>query len=242
MFRPTPLWPAIRREWSSTWPVGQTFLSDFCSGQTGMSDLRRKGILNRRMRIAHVIAQLDMGGLEKLLVEFARHADRDRFDLRFVSLSTRGTLANDIEEHDWPVVAMQERPDGLRPGLVLRLANLFRRWKVDLVHTHNIKAHLYGAPAARLGGIPALVQTRHGQAVYAGCRSLTAFRLASLVTDQVVCVSLDSKRLAARVGVASRKLRCVWNGIDLARFACTGPHRGGPVVTVAPPSPEKDIQ
>src|SRR5438105_3158366 len=44
---------------------------------------------SRAIRIVHVSLQLDTGGMEKLLVEFARHVDRARFELRFVSLSTR---------------------------------------------------------------------------------------------------------------------------------------------------------
>ena len=33
-------------------------------------------------RVVHLSLGLDVGGQEKLLVEFARHADRQRFDLR----------------------------------------------------------------------------------------------------------------------------------------------------------------
>ena len=49
------------------------------------------------LRIAHVAPGLDMGGLEKVLVELARHTDRSRFDLTFVSLDGRGILADEIE-------------------------------------------------------------------------------------------------------------------------------------------------
>src|SRR4051812_354290 len=67
----------------------------------------------RRIRVAHVVLQLDTGGMEKLLVEFARHADRERFDLRFLCISTRGRLADEIEAQGWTVVSMNE-PPGLR--------------------------------------------------------------------------------------------------------------------------------
>ena len=46
-----------------------------------------------RLRVAHVTLGLDVGGQEKLLVEFARHADREGFELVFVSLTDRGQLA-----------------------------------------------------------------------------------------------------------------------------------------------------
>src|SRR5207302_10638502 len=84
-------------------------------------------IRGRRLRIAHVALGLSMGGLEKLLVEFARHADRERVALRFVSLGSRGSLADDIETCGWPVTALNE-PRRLRLGLVRRLAHVSRGW------------------------------------------------------------------------------------------------------------------
>src|SRR5437588_5772533 len=106
----------------------------------------------RRLRVAHVTLGLDMGGQEKLLVEFARHADRRRFELHIVSLGGRGVLADDIEALGWPVTTLNT-PTGLHPGLVLRLAWLFRRWGADVVHTHDNRPHLYAPPAALLGGV-----------------------------------------------------------------------------------------
>lgn len=178
--------------------------------------------------------------MEKLLVEFARHVDRRRFELRFVSLSTRGVLADEIESLGWPVTALEE-PPGLRPGLMLRLAGLFRRWKVDVVHAHNSRPLVCGAPAARLAGVPLVISTRHGQSYGSNRRQNTTFRLASLLTDHVVCVSHDSVELSARRGVSRRKLRTIWNGIDVQRFAYAGPCPGGPAVMVGRLAPEKDV-
>src|SRR3979411_519405 len=98
--------------------------------------MRNLSLRERRCRIAHVTLGLDMGGQEKLLVEFARRADRDRFDLYFVSLTGRGCLAAAVEACGWPVVALQEL-GGLRPSLVFRLARQLRQWQVDVVHTHD---------------------------------------------------------------------------------------------------------
>src|SRR5262249_57614640 len=88
----------------------------------------------RRLRVAHVTLGLDMGGQEKLLVEFARHADRRRFELMVVSLGGRGVLAEEIEALGWPVETL-DTPTGLRPWLVLRLARPFRRSAAHAVHT-----------------------------------------------------------------------------------------------------------
>ena len=66
-------------------------------------------------RIVHVSLGLEMGGMEKLLVEFARHADRQRHQLHFVCLEGRGRLAGEVEAQGWPVEALGKRP-GIRPG------------------------------------------------------------------------------------------------------------------------------
>ena len=54
-----------------------------------------------------------MGGMEKLLVEFARHADRGRFSLHFLTLGEKGAVAEEIEALGWPV-----EPRGLIDTLV----------------------------------------------------------------------------------------------------------------------------
>ncbi len=193
-----------------------------------------------RLRVAHVTWGLNVGGLEKLLVEFARHADRTRFELHFVSLTTRGTLAADLERLGWPVTALEE-PDGLRPGLVLRLAQLFRGLRPDAVHTHDERPLVYAGAAARLARVPRVVHTRHGQKARNSRRQVFLFRVAAGLADRVACVSDDATSLTLREGVSPCRVVTVRNGIDLTRFAYTGPAPGGPVVTVARLSPEKDV-
>jgi glycosyltransferase involved in cell wall biosynthesis len=193
-----------------------------------------------RLRVAHVTLGLDVGGQEKLLVEFARHADRDGFELVFVSLTGRGLLAADLDTQRWPVVALE--PPGLRPRLVLRLARLFRDLKVDVVHTHDDKPLLYGAPAARLARVRRVLDTRHGRALGLSWRQHLLVRLAARLTDAFVCVSDDCAALSRRQGVRGRRVVTLRNGIDVARFTYAGPQKGGPVVTVARLSPEKDLE
>ena len=193
------------------------------------------------MSVAHMAAQLEMGGMEKLLVEFARHTDREAFDLHFISLGARGKLADDIEACGWKVTALNQAP-GLRPGVVLKLARLFRRLGVDVVHTHNTKPFLYACPAARLARVSKVIHTRHGQRFGASRRDTILFRMLTHLADRVVCVSHDSANLSAAEGVAPDKIRTIWNGIDVARFNYVGPSPDGPVVMVSRLSPEKDVE
>jgi glycosyltransferase involved in cell wall biosynthesis len=179
--------------------------------------------------------------MEKLLVEFARHADRERFELRFLPLGERGSLADEIEGLGWPVVALHSS-GGSRLGRVWRLSRLLREWQIDVVHTHNVAPFIYAAPAARLAGVDRVIHSRHGPLARSGRAGQTAFRWTSGLAHRIVCVSNHTAQVAEEEGIARRRLCTIWNGIDLSRFAYLGPKAQGPVVTVARLAPEKDIE
>lgn len=195
----------------------------------------------RPIRVAHVTQQLDTGGMERLLAEFARHSGRAAVEPCFVSIGARGRVADDIAACGCDVIALAE-PAGLRPGMVYRLARLFHERRIDVVHTHNTKPLLYAGPAARLAGVGGVVHTRHGRRHGATRRQNFLFRLAARCADRVVCVSEDSANLCRREGIDPHLIRTVLNGIDLDRFPCSGPDPEGPAVFVGRLTPEKDVE
>ena len=193
----------------------------------------------RRLRVVHLTGCLDMGGQEKLLVEFAKHADRDRFELRFVSLSTRGDLADDLEGHGWPVETLQLEP-GLHPCVPFRLAKLLRTWQADIVHTHNERPLIYAAPAARLARVAHVIHTKHGRGVGNTRRQNLLVALTARLTDHFIGVSEDCAQLAITKGVPAKRVCTLHNGIDTRQFAYAGSNPTGPAVIVARLCAEKD--
>ncbi|WP_442511950.1 glycosyltransferase [Novipirellula sp. SH528] len=191
-------------------------------------------------RIIHISLGTHVGGMEKLLVEFARFTDRTRFELTFVSLQQRGELAAEIESHQWPVIAM-DKTDGLKPKLVAQLAGVIRRIKPDVVHTHNTTAYLYGVSAAVIARVPRIIHTRHGQRFDSSRRQTRIFRGLSPWVDRVVSVSSDGSRLTIDEGIAAGKALTICNGVDLDRFSLIHERPRGRVIVVARLSPEKDV-
>jgi glycosyltransferase involved in cell wall biosynthesis len=197
-------------------------------------------IVINRILVVHVILQLTTGGMEKLLVEFAKHVDRRRFDLHFVSLTTKGAVAEELEREGWPITALNV-PAGLRPELVFRLASLFRRWKPNIIHVHNSKPLIYAGPSARMARVPCLVYTRHGQRRGATRRQTFLLKAASRCANALVCVSRDAAEQCISEGFPRHKIRTILNGIDLAQFPEIGPTPGAPFVMIGRLSPEKGV-
>ncbi len=195
----------------------------------------------RRRRVAHVSLGLDIGGLERLLVEFARRADRGRFDLIFVSITDRGKLADNLEAAGWPVVAL-DMPPGLRPQIALRLAKLFRERECAVVHTHDDKPLVYGSLAVRLARVRRHVHTQHhGVLPQMTARQGKLVAWAGRLPHAFVCVSRSSAAAMTDLGLSPDRISVIWNGIDLDKYPYAVPKPEGPAVTVARLNPEKDL-
>jgi glycosyltransferase involved in cell wall biosynthesis len=107
---------------------------------------------------------------------------------------------------------------------LLELVGLFRRLRPDIVHTHNPKPGLYGRVAARIAGVPAVVNTVHGlYALPDDPAPKRAFvygleRLAATCSHVELVQNPEDAIVLRRLGVPSRKLALLGNGIDLPRF------------------------
>ncbi|MBL8848861.1 MAG: GT4 family glycosyltransferase PelF [Planctomycetaceae bacterium] len=195
----------------------------------------------RPVRVCHVSMHLKTGGLERLLVEFAKRHDRDRFAPVFVALQDAGPPATEIENLGWPVHALNIAGLGKRRALQ-QLRSLMVKHDVQVVHTHNTYAHYYGSRAAAFARCPVLVNTQHGRGCGAGWKARAQFVLANLRADAVIGVSQDATRLCAAQDWWSRgRMRTIWNGIDTSRFEYAGPKSAPVAVAVGRLSPEKDF-
>lgn len=193
-----------------------------------------------RLGVAHISFSLHTGGMERLLVEFARHADRDQYRLQFFSLTDMGRPGEDIADCGWPIQCLG-KPSGFRLRTVLQLAGLLRSRKIRVVHTHNSGAMIYGALAARIARAGAVIHTRHGQRFGAGRGQTFRFAWTARLVDRVVGVSEDTARQCVSDGIAAKRVRMIRNGIDLTRFTPTEHPADGPAVLVARLAPEKDL-
>jgi sugar transferase (PEP-CTERM/EpsH1 system associated) len=190
--------------------------------------------------VVHVALTLRTGGLEKLLVQFARHHDRVRFVPVFIALRDAGPPAEEIRDQGCGVHVLG--PPRGKWHEVRRLTRLLGQLSPAVVHTHNVHPHFYGGIAARLAGVPAVVHTRHGVAFGDKGQGRRLFWLACRLADRVVSVSEDAARLSARDGgLRAGKGLKIWNGIDVQAFAFRGPAAGGDLVTVSRLEPVKDL-
>ncbi len=195
---------------------------------------------HRPIRICHLSMTLKTGGLERLLVDFARFHNSEHFHLQFVALGELGPPADDLRAAGFDVRTIGMPTTGKAAAIQI-LRNYLKQEEIDVLHTHNTYPHFYGAMAARWAGVKTIINTQHGRGCGTGWKSLWQFRLANRLTSRIVGVSEDARRLCQEQDPGSAgRMMCIWNGIDIDRFQFTGPKPAPIAISVARLSPEKD--
>tara|TARA_R110002072_G_scaffold155657_2_gene306086 strand:- start:141523 stop:142695 length:1173 start_codon:yes stop_codon:yes gene_type:complete len=203
--------------------------------------LQTRRDLKRKLRVCHVSMCLQTGGLERLLVEFGQNRDGELFETSFVALEGMGIPADELRGQGHHVECVAEAATG-KLARLRRLTRIFRDGQFDVVHTHNTLAHFYGAFAARLAGVPVVLNTQHGRGCGKSWKARLQFRMANRLTDRVVGVSEDAAELCRRDDVRSAdRTIAMWNGVDPGRFEYRGPSTQPVAISVARLSPEKDF-
>jgi sugar transferase (PEP-CTERM/EpsH1 system associated) len=199
------------------------------------------------IRVVHLLPNLRTGGMERLIVEMAKHADRSRTSPQVVCIGERGQLATEAEKFGVEVIAL-DLPIGRNPRLPLTLARLIRRLRAEVLHTHGPYAQFYGGVAARIAGGCRVVHTMHGFPWPRNWRRRLLSRLSNALTQYVVAVSHDLATYARdELKASPDRLRVIHNGIDAERFSCAAEHTGPDsegrfaAVMVARLSSEKDF-
>ena len=187
---------------------------------SGLSD-------GRRLRVAHVVLSLDVGGLERIVVDLIRCGRVLGQDMAVVCLERRGTLAA-MAKAAGAEISCVDKPPGRRPVTVGHLREVFQRLRPDIIHTHQIGALYYAGPAARRAGVRAVVHTEHinHSAKRTGLMDRAKLRLLWAIAGRharrFFGVSEDIIEAAGSFGIVPRKkLAVVQNGIDTSTFNAT---------------------
>ena len=175
-------------------------------------------------RVAHVTT-VDLSLRYLLLNQLERIRDEG---YEVAGISADGPDVAVIEAHGIPhfAVPMTRRFTPLADLRALwALTRLMRRERFDVVHTHTPKAGLLGQLAARLSGVPVVVNTLHGFYFHDDTDPLPRRfyiwmeRLAARCSDSILSQNEEDIGTAIAERIAPPELlKWLGNGIDVTRF------------------------
>lgn len=178
-----------------------------------------------RMKIAHVITGLNVGGAEMMLSRLVGAMDRHRFENEVISLTDVGPIGRQIQDLGIKVCGLGMSPAIPNPGRILRLAALLREFRPDVVQTWMMHGDLVGGLGAFLAGrVPVVWGVHHtsfdpAHTKWTSKVTLRACRLlAARMPAHVVCCSEASMQICKHMGYPRSKMGVIPNGFDLERL------------------------
>lgn len=175
-----------------------------------------------KIKVLMLINSLVPAGAESLLLDIARHIDKDRFEISVCYIEDDDTLARDFENLGVPVVGLRTRR---KPDIkaVLGLYRVFKEMDIDILHTHLPYAGVLGRIVGRLAGVPRIISTQHNVPGAFHKQTLIADRLTLPLADVVTAVSEpveeaffgESHPFSVDLFEKGVKTCTIYNGVDL---------------------------
>jgi len=179
--------------------------------------------MKQRIKVVHIVEDLKIGGLEKVIAALALGMDARKFDTQVWCLAKGGDVVDWLRAGGITVIICG-MPSYHKPIDVLRLSRFMHRHKVDIVHAHGYFAGTFGRIAAILAGVKIIVFHVHSTYFYFRWRHVAIEKILSLFTDKIVCVSKAVKRFVEDVEkISPRKTVLVYN-TPSRKWPCPSKH------------------
>lgn len=171
--------------------------------------------------VVHIIYELGTGGLENGLINIINRAPPERYRHAIICLTTAEAFANRLSVPNIPVIPLHKKA-GHDLGMYWRLWKVLRDLKPAVVHTRNLAALETQILGVFFPGTKR-IHAEHGRDlndIDGSNRKYQWFRRAlNPFVHRFVAVSHDlADWLVETVGIPSRKVTHIYDGVDSSRF------------------------
>ena len=174
------------------------------------------------MRVLHLVRALDVGGLERVVLDLLQGMDARGMSCHIGCLTHAGAQSGDaVVEGKW--LGDLEHRGRLRT--IRDLACYVKHHRIDVLHSHNPQPHQFAVGAGLMTGIP-VVHTKHGRNYPDNPKAVWLNRQLARCSAHIAAVSRDAADVALHIEqVTPAKIEVVHNGVrveDYRRDAATG--------------------
>lgn len=180
--------------------------------------------MNRTINVVHLIAGLEVGGAETMLVSLLEAMDRDRFCAQVISLTGEGAFGPRLRAAGVPVYALGMARGAVSPGAAAALVRRLRALRPGVLQTWMYHANLLGALAkAPAGGLPLVWNIQNSAPTVLKRSTRATLKANALLShwapDAIVCCGEVVRNIHARLGFDARRMVVIPNAVNTGRFA-----------------------
>lgn len=118
--------------------------------------------LQSKIKLAHVVGRLSMGGLELEVIKLLNRLQQERYELTIIATEDMTPFARAWVAPGIELIALNKAP-GMQWHIVAQIAEICRSRRVDILHSHNWTTFLYGVLGGMHARVPAIIHGEHGR-------------------------------------------------------------------------------
>lgn len=172
--------------------------------------------------VLQITGSFHQGGSERQALQLAKLLrEDDSFNVYLAALTSEGVLKSEAERAGFtniPEFRLSSFYDLNFLKQLKRCARFIKENQIAIVHTHDFYTNIFGILAARYASVPLKIASKRETS---GMKSRTQERIERnifKIADAIVVNSKAVETYLTNAGVTAKKIKVVYNGLDLERL------------------------
>lgn len=177
-----------------------------------------------KIKILFVVLQLDAGGSERVVFDLARSLDHDKYEI-YVAAFKGGVLLEPLKTICEEVLFIEKKA-GFDISAMFRLANIVRKYRIDVVNAHHYMPCFYSFLGTLILNGKRLIYTEHSVPEVESIASCFHGKILNWMLYRINAVVGVSKAITEKYKEKyprhAAKFHEVLNGVDIDKFKIQG--------------------
>jgi len=172
----------------------------------------------RPLRIGILADGGDAGGGRTHILTLCEHLPADSFDIYFFSIGS-GALSHTVEKLQNIKLTEYPLPRKFDPKILKNIRNWVNQNKIEIVHTHGLKANMYGRLSLYRTNTP-IITTYHSNPLFDYTSKVAGFIFALIdqltisLSNHYIAVSYEIATQLIKRGISQKKITIIKNGVN----------------------------
>lgn len=160
----------------------------------------------------------DAGGGRTHILTLCEHLPSDSFEIYFFSIGS-GALSHSVEKMEHIKLTEYPLPRKMDPKILKNIRNWVYQNKIEIVHTHGLKANMYGRLALYRANTP-IITTYHSNPLFDYTSKVAGFIFALIDqltisrSNHYIAVSYEIATQLIKRGISQKKITIIKNGVN----------------------------
>ena len=170
-------------------------------------------------KVTYIISNIDRWIAFEWIIE---RIDRQRFEMNFILINSKNSYFEEYLKDNFIEYRQFNYHSKFQfPTLIFRIAQILKKYKAEIVHTHFFDANQIGLFAAKIAGIRNRIHTRHHSVFHHDYAISGVYidKICNRLSTKIVSISdVVSRVLIEKEHVDPSKIELIHHGFDIDKF------------------------